>query len=171
MFNKSIYTLIFICLGFAVTAFAQQSLKIGQSAPAFSGTTMKGESVDLGKLGGRVVVMTFWSTRCLICHNEIPKLNAMTRRFPAEKVTFLALSMENEQKIAAYLTKNFFDFQIVPNSFATVLQYADRDRTGSLDMGFPAFFVIDQSGTIQFRASGYSKTPAIETVVTKLVSR
>jgi peroxiredoxin len=171
MYNKSILAIFVVCIGFVATSFSQQSLKIGQTAPAFSGTTMKGEAVDLGKLSGRVVVMTFWSTRCLICHNEIPKLNAMTRRFPADKVTFLALSMENEQKIAAYLTKNFFDFQIVPNSFATVLQYADRDRGGSLDMGFPAFFVIDTNGIIQHRSSGYDKAGSIETVVNKLIAK
>lgn len=171
MYNKFILAIFLVCIGFVTTSLSQQSLKVGQTAPAFSGTTMKGEAVDLEKLSGRVVVMTFWSTRCLICHNEIPKLNAMTRRFPADKVTFLALSMENEEKIASYLTKNFFDFQIVPNSFATVLQYADRDRTGSLDMGFPSFFVIDQTGSIQYRSSGYNKTGGLETLIGKLLAK
>ncbi len=57
----------------AAAAFAQQSIKIGSAAPAFSGTTIDGSPVELRSLEGKVVVMTFWSTRCLICHTEMPK--------------------------------------------------------------------------------------------------
>jgi peroxiredoxin len=150
---------------------AQHSIKIGSAAPAFSGTTIDGSPVDLRSLEGKVVVMTFWSTRCLICHSEMPKLNAMTTRFDPSKVVFLALSMENEEKIAGYLKKNPIRSQVVPNSFGAVLQYADRDRNGNLDMGFPAYFVIDQKGLLKHRSSGYDKTVAIETVIAKLASQ
>jgi len=155
----------------AAAAFAQQSIKIGSAAPAFSGTTIDGSPVELRSLEGKVVVMTFWSTRCLICHTEMPKLNAMTTRFDRSKVVFLALSMENEEKITGYLKKNVVRSQVVPNSFGTVLQYADRDRTGSLDMGFPAYFVIDQAGKVQHRSSGYDKTAGIEAAISKLVAK
>lgn len=155
----------------ATAAFAQQSLKVGSAAPAFSGTTMDGSPVNLKSLEGKVVVMTFWSTRCAICHYELPKLSAVTTRFDPTKVVFLALSMENEEKIAPFLKKNPYRFDVIPNSFATVLQYADRDRNGNLDMGFPAFFVIDRTGKVQHRASGYDKSGGIEATVTKLLGR
>lgn len=168
--NRSILAIAFTVL-LTVGAFAQQSIKVGSEAPAFSGTAMDGSPVELRSLEGKVVVMTFWSTRCLICHNEMPKLNAMTTRFDPSKVVFLALSMENEERIAGYLKKNKVSSQVVPNSFGTVLQYADRDRTGSLDMGFPAYFVIDQAGKVQHRSSGYDKTSGIEAVIGKLVAK
>lgn len=162
----SILAILFV---FTMAAFAQQSIKIGAAAPAFSGTKLDGSPVELSELRGRVVVMTFWSTRCAICHHELPKLNAMTSRFDQSKVVFLALSMENEEKINGYIRNNPFKFQIVPNSFGTVLQYADRDRSGSLDMGFPSFFVIDQAGVVQYRSSGYDKTGPLDSAISKLL--
>lgn len=166
-----IISLIALTVFFAAAAFGQQSIKIGSAAPSFSGAMMDGTPFELSELRGRVVVMTFWSTRCAICHHEIPKLNTMTSRYDPAKVVFLALSMENEEKINGYLKNNSFKFQIVPNSFGTVLQYADRDRNGNLDMGFPSFFVIDQSGFVQYRSSGYDKTGAIDSAIAKLVSK
>ena len=91
--------IIVLSLLFTTAAIAQQSIKIGSAAPAFSGTMLDGAPVDLNDLRGRVVVMTFWSTRCIVCQHELPKLNALTSRFDASKVVFLALSMENEEKI------------------------------------------------------------------------
>ncbi len=153
----------------ASVAFSQTGLKVGSPAPAFTGTGMDGSAIDLTELRGRVVVMTFWSTRCAICHHELPKLNSITTRFDPAKVVFLALSMENEEKISGFLRKNPFRFQVVPNSFGVVLQYADRDRLGNLDMGFPSFFVIDQQGTLRHRSSGYDRTGDIEAAIGKLV--
>lgn len=164
-------SIVAIIVIFTMAAFPQQSIKIGSAAPAFSGALMDGSPVELSELRGRVVVMTFWSTRCAICHHEIPKLNAMASRFDPSKVVFLALSMENEEKISGYLKNNPFKFQIVPNSFGTVLQYADRDRSGNLDMGFPSFFVIDRSGVVQYRASGYERTGTLDSAIAKLVAK
>jgi len=166
-----ILTIIALSVIFTTAAFAQQSIKIGSPAPAFSGTMLDGSPVNLGDLSGRVVVMAFWSTRCAICHHEQPKLNAMTTRFDPSKVVFLALSMESEEKIAGYVKYNPLKFQIVPNSFGTVLQYADRDRSGNLDMGFPSFFVIDQAGVVKYRSSGYDKTGPLDAAIAKLVSK
>lgn len=164
-------SIVAIIVIFTMAAFPQQSIKIGSAAPAFSGALMDGSPVELSELRGRVVVLTFWSTRCAICHHEIPKLNAMASRFDPSKVVFLALSMENKEKISGYLKNNPFKFQIVPNSFGTVLQYADRDRSGNLDMGFPSFFVIDRSGVVQYRASGYDRTGTLDSAIAKLVAK
>ena len=162
-----------ICLTaiLAIAAYSQSSLKVGSAAPVFSGTSLEGTTYDLSELRGNVVVLTFWSTKCIICQQELPKLNPFTDRYSTEKVVFLALSMENENKIAGFLQRNPFSFEIMPNSFGTVLSYADRDKNGNLDMGFPSFFVIDQNGLIQHRSSGYDKTSALDAAINRLVAR
>lgn len=167
--KKRLLPLLILIALYAGPALAQQSLRIGASAPQFTGTQLNGGPIDLASLKGRVVVMTFWSTRCAICHHELPKLNALARKYERSAVTFLALSMENEDKINGYLARNEFRFRIVPNSFGTVLQYADRDRSGNLDMGFPAYFVIDPQGTIRHRGSGYDKTAPMDAAIAKLL--
>jgi hypothetical protein len=38
-------------------------------------------------------------------------------------------------------------------------------------MGFPSFFVIDQSGVVQYRSSGYDKTGPLDSAIAKLVAK
>jgi hypothetical protein len=62
-----------------------------------------------------------------------------------------------------------FDFNIIPSSFSVLLKYAERDREGRLNMGFPAYFVINQTGEIELKASGWSKTETVNSQITKLL--
>ena len=166
-----ITSIMLLSLVLTIAVFAQSSVKVGTAAPAFAGSRLDGTPIDLNDLKGSVVVVTFWSTRCAICHHERPKLNQVSDKYDARKVVFLGLTMENEQKISLYLKNNPFKFQIVPDSFGTVLKYADRDRAGNLDMGFPAYFVIDQDGVVRYRSSGYDKTVGLDGAINKLISK
>lgn len=164
-------TLIILNLILAGASLAQNSVKVGSFAPQFSAATLEGSQINLDDLKGSVVVVTFWSTRCEICRNEIPRLNRFTERYDRQKVSFLAFTMENEEKVTPYLRANPFKFQILPNSFGVLFQFADRDRAGYIDMGFPSFFVIDQQGVVQLKASGYDKTDLINSTINRLISK
>ncbi len=152
-------------------AFTQTGLKVGSQAPLFSVSSMDGSCNDLNELRGSVVVLTFWSTRCAICHHEFPKLNKVAQSFAGKDVVFLSLTMENEAKVEAYLKKNQLATRILPNSFGVVLQYADTNKEGNRDMGFPAFFVIDREGVVQYRSSGFDKTSSLSTTIERLVKK
>lgn len=168
---KRLLVIIFIAIALCIAASAQTSLKVGSAAPAFAATSMDGTKYDLDDLRGSVVVLTFWSTKCEICHHEFPKVNQLVQDYTSRNVIFLALTMENEAKVNEYIRKNRLTSQIMPNSFGVVLQYADRTRDGSLDMGFPSFFVIDQSGIVQYRSSGFNKTTAMGSAINRLVEK
>lgn len=162
---------IFI-LTFVLTlgVFSQQSLREGNPAPEFSATAMNGQTYDLKQLQGKVVLVTFWSTKCEICHSEIPKMNQLVNRYKGQNVVFLALTMENESKVDTYLRSTPFTFDILPNSFGTVLQYADRDKSGNINMGFPAYFLVDQNGGIQLKTSGWDKTQTLDSKISSLLA-
>lgn len=166
-----ILVLIALALICTCTAISQTRLIPGAAAPIFSSISLDGTIYDLNALRGSVVVLTFWSTRCEICRVEFPKINQLADRYSAKSVVFLSPTMENEAKVQAYLKNNRVSSQILPNSFGLVLQYADRTKDGSLDMGFPSIYVIDQSGRIQFRASGYDKTVSLSAAVDRLLSK
>ena len=164
---------IFFCFTLVVCAaiatLGQNNLKIGSPAPQFSATAIDGKTYDLAAMRGQVVVITFWSTRCIICQTELPKLERMMSRHAAGKVQLLALTPEDESRVRYYLSLNRVNLTILPNSFGTLLQYADRDREGYVNIGYPAFFVVDQEGTVQYKASGYDKTAALSSTVDKLL--
>ncbi len=149
---------------------SQQALKPGAAAPEFSGQSLDGKMYDLDQLHGKVVVLTFWSTRCAICHSEIPNLNRVADRYRDKDVVFLAVTMENEAKVSPYLKRNPFNFNILPNSFGVMLKYADRDRSGNINMGFPAHFLINRRGLIALRTDGWDKAANLDSQISRLLS-
>lgn len=151
-------------------AFSQQALKPGESAPEFSGESLDGKTYDLDQLQGKVVVLTFWSTRCAICHSEIPNLNRVADRYRDRDVVFLAVTMDNEAKVNPYLKRNPFNFTILPNSFGVMLKYADKDRSGNINMGFPAHFLINRKGMIALRTDGWDKAANLDSQISRLLS-
>lgn len=161
---------LFFALALSASALAQQALKPGIAAPAFAGELMDGKSINLSDLQGKIVVMTFWSTRCAICHSEIPKLNLVADRYKGKEVVFIALTMENQVKVEPYLKKNPFNFNIMPNSFGVVMKYADIDGKGNIDMGFPSYFLINQKGAIALKSSGWDKWANLDSQISKLLT-
>ena len=165
-----LFAILFISLALAASAMAQQGVFNGSMAPSFSLAGLDGQTYDLNQLRGKVVLVTFWSTRCNICHSEMPLMNRMAAHYKGQNVVFLGLTMDNDQKVSSYLKSNPFDFTIVPNSFGAVLQYADRDKEGNINMGFPAYYLIDQNGIVRLKTSGWDKTPTLDSQITKLLS-
>ena len=165
-----ILVILLFALALSASALAQQALKPGSAAPAFAGELLDGKAINLSDLQGKIVVMTFWSTRCAICHSEIPKLNQIAERYKGKEVVFLALTMENQVKVEPYLKKNPFNFNIMPNSFGVVMKYADMDSKGNIDMGFPSYFLINQKGSIALKSSGWDKWSNLDTQISKLLA-
>ena len=163
-----ILTGLCLILAFSITSFGQQS-KSKPLAEIFSAISLDGQTFNLAELKGKVVVLTFWLTRCAICHSEIPKLNQLVKNYKDEEVIFLGLTMENEDKIAAYLKKTSFNFNILPNSFGVVLKYADKGSGGTINMGFPAHFLINQKGEIELKTGGYDKTTMLDARINQLL--
>jgi peroxiredoxin len=167
---RTFSTIIIALLLTASSVYSQQVLKLGETAPTFSGQALDGTIYDLDRLQGKVVVLTFWSTRCEICHSEIPNLNRVADRYRGRDVVFLAVTMDNEAKINPYLKRNPFHFNILPNSFGVMLKYADKDRAGNINMGFPAHFVISRKGTIAVRTDGWDKAANLDSQISRLLS-
>jgi peroxiredoxin len=163
---KVVLSLIF-CLCLTLTALGQQ--KVGTVAESFNGTTLEGKDIYLDEFRGQVVVLNFWSTKCVICYEEIPKLNKLAEKYSGKDVVFMGLTMENETRVNLFLQKRPFRFTIVPNSLGVLLKYADRDGRGNPNMGFPAYFIISPTGELEHKSSGWDKIKKIDDEVNKLL--
>jgi thiol-disulfide isomerase/thioredoxin len=84
---------------FILTLTLAGSAQFTPKAADFSSVTMDGTKVELKKMKGKVVLLTFWSTRCPICHREIPRLNKMAQSYAGRDVIFLAATPETEQQV------------------------------------------------------------------------
>ncbi|MBK8465748.1 MAG: TlpA family protein disulfide reductase [Chloracidobacterium sp.] len=161
---------IFVLSIFALSFSVAVSAQVGRKAENFTAVTMDGKTVELASLKGKVVLLVFWSSRCSICQAEIPQLNEIAAGYRKKNIVFLAATMESESIAENFLRRNRFDFQILPDSFGLLLKYADRDREGRVNIGFPAYYLIDRSGYIQFKDSGWDKTKPLADAIDKTLS-
>jgi peroxiredoxin len=161
---------LLLILIFSFAVFAQQNRGNKTPAENFTAVSMSGKTFELNSLRGKVVLLTFWSTKCAICHSEIPKLNKLAERYQGKDVVFLGLTMNNEALVNSYTKKNPFNFDLLPNSFGVVLKYAEKDGAGRINMGFPAHFLIDQDGEIALKTSGFDKTEKLNAEINRLLT-
>jgi peroxiredoxin len=150
-----------------VSAFALESEK--PAAKNFSLPALDGKIIDLQEQRGKVVVLTFWSTICPICHSELPKMSRLVDKNAGREVVFLALTMENESRVGAYLNRRPFKSVVIPNSLGVLMDYSSKDQNGNFNMGFPSYFVINQSGEIEMSASGRNKIGAVDDQINHLL--
>ena len=161
--------LIALCVFTLSIGASSQELRVGAPAPQFAGQSVDGNSYDLSQMHGQVVVVTFWSTRCLICKSEMPKVNQLIRSYAGKNVTFLALTADDQTKVEGYLRKSPQEAHVIPNSFGALLAYADKDKDGNLNFGYPAFYVIDRDGRVAYKGSGWDRTGQIASAVNNLL--
>lgn len=156
-----------ILLSFSVSAYSNNGTK--PLAKNFTGISLDGTTINLANLRGKVVVVSFWTTRCAICAAEIPKLNKLANEYDGKDVTFLGLTTDNETKVKNYLRKKPFNFNILPNSFGTLLEYADRDGNGNVNMGYPTHYLINQKGEIELKTNGFDKAGLLDSNIRRLL--
>jgi peroxiredoxin len=158
---------LIIILTFSIICLGQQN--VGSAAQNFVQPNMFGENIELNNLKGKVVILTFWSTKCRICVSEMPKLNRLVDKYKGQDVEFLGLTMNHQKIVERFLKKKSFKFNILPNSFGVVLKYADRDNNGRMNMGFPAHFVVNQSGEVVLKTSGFKKSKKLDSTISGLL--
>ena len=159
---------LILVLALSMAIFGQSS-KMKPLAETFSATSLDGTTFDLAQLKGKIVVMTFWTTRCVICASEIPKLNELVEKYKDGNVVFLGLTTDNETKIKDYLRKKQFNFNLLPNSFGILLKYAEKDGNGNINMGYPTHFLINQQGAIELKTDGFDKTELLNSQINRLL--
>lgn len=156
---------------FVLSTFTLASGQVPKTAAeGFEASDMRGATVSLEGLRGKVVVLNFWSTHCVICHSEIPKLNQMVKGYKGKGVVFLAVTVENPNKVETYLKETPFDFGIIPNGFGVLLKYATKSPDGTINMPYPTFFVISPEGSVELKTDGAGRIGQMSGVIDRLLA-
>jgi len=135
---------------------------ISMPAPAFSLTNLKGETVSLASLKGKIVILDYWATWCGPCVASFPGMQkAMAKHSGNPNVVFLFVNTwqteDNREKLVAdFIAEKKYKFNVLydtknakdPSKFDVVSAY-------KVD-GIPTKFVIDGEGNIRFKAVGFS---------------
>jgi thiol-disulfide isomerase/thioredoxin len=67
--------------------------KSSQLMPPVIFTTISGDTLNLEALRGKPVIVTFWATDCGSCVKEIPHLTELYRRYHAQGLEIIAVTM------------------------------------------------------------------------------
>ena len=135
----------------AVGVFAPDFYKtVTSAAPEATFASIKGETISLSGLRGKVVLVNFWATDCAVCVKEMPAIVATHEKFRARGFETIAVAMRHDPPnyVLAYAEKNALPFTVV---FDPVGAHAKAFGDVKLT---PTTFVIDKRGNVVRRIQG-----------------
>ncbi len=108
-------TIIFLSLGsIASDEFVEanvQKLDTPVTAPAFTLKDLRGRQISLRELGGKVVVLHFFSIWCSVCKKQASDFDKLNEEIKDNDVSFLHVAVEGREKeLLEY--KNKFNISI-----------------------------------------------------------
>lgn len=133
---------VFVWLGLAGCP-VHATPEIGEAAPELVVTELDGQVFDLAKLKGKVVLVNYWATWCAPCKKDMPKLNAFYRRYHAQNLEMIGISVDRPN-----------DLPKVRKVMATlaypvaVLKDVTVDGFGQPE-GVPITWIVDSDGKVR----------------------
>lgn len=114
--------------------------------PAIELNNLAGQSVDLSKLKGKVVLVNFWASWCEPCREEFGELIHLQEKYGAKGFKVLAINLaEMKPRITQFLKGNS-----IPEGALEIL--LDRNSTTYKTWkarGIPTTFLVGKSGRIE----------------------
>jgi peroxiredoxin len=142
--NKTIFALALLTAG---VAFA--GVQKGQRAPEFSLPSLKGSTVALSQLRGRVVLVDFWAQWCEPCKKELPQLDRLAKEYAPKGVVVLTVNIDKQRENAERMVKQL-------GLTLDVLLDPAGSVAGSYDLPkMPTSFVVDKKGIVRFVNEGF----------------
>ena len=85
---------------------ATRNLALGAPAPEFSLTTLKGDTVTIKKLQGKMVYLTFWKTTSGVSLRDLPYQQDLVNRLRSKNVTFVSISLDDDRETWASFVRD-----------------------------------------------------------------
>jgi thiol-disulfide isomerase/thioredoxin len=146
-----------LALGIAVSGLGACKPKaLLEPAPAWNLKDVDGRVVTSDQFKGKVVVVDFWATWCSPCRQEIPGYVALQKKYAADGLSFVGISMDRG---TAEVKKFVRQFGV---GYAVVMGDDSAEAAfGGVD-ALPTTFIIDRDGMIRDRVRGYVPTADFE---------
>ncbi|WP_017727682.1 thiol-disulfide oxidoreductase ResA [Halalkalibacterium ligniniphilum] len=118
------------------------AVRVGDEAPNFLLTDLKGNEVELNDYRGQGVFLNFWGTYCPPCEREMPYMENQYEIYKDQGVEILAVNVgEAELAVDRFVQRHQLTFPIPMDSNRQVI-----DRYGVIPL--PTTFLIDSDGVV-----------------------
>jgi cytochrome c biogenesis protein CcmG, thiol:disulfide interchange protein DsbE len=78
---------------------ASAAPEIGKAAPKLIVTELNGQTFDLAKLRGKVVLVNYWATWCAPCRKDMPLLDAFYRTHSGQNLEMIGISVDRNRDL------------------------------------------------------------------------
>lgn len=139
---------------------------VGLRPPAVSLQTLKGDTLALSSLKGKVVLVNFWATWCGPCLMEMPSIQRLYQAFRNDDFEILAISgdFEGASVVKPYVDRLRLSFPILLDP---QLEVNDLFKI----TGIPTTILIDRDGIITHKFFGAMDwdSPASQRLITQML--
>ena len=136
-----------VCL---LAVFALRGLDAPEVFPPISISTIDGRRFDPAVIEGRPVLVTFWSTTCLVCLKEMPDLESLYRRLSPRGFEIIAVSMpwDPPDEVVRLARARALPYPVALDVNGTIARaFGDVSST-------PTHVLIDPDGKVAFHRTG-----------------
>jgi peroxiredoxin len=133
-------------LALAASAAGAQPVRQGAPAPEIDLPALAGGRVQLSKLRGHPVVVSFWGTFCPPCRDEFPELVRAHATHAEAGLRVVGVNGRDQERSTKNV-KKFVDEFAVP--FPVALDQRGRARQAYRVVGLPTTVFIDSAGVVQ----------------------
>ncbi len=117
------------------------ALVVGSEAPAFRADELKtGATVELGKLRGKPVIVSFWATYCGPCKAQIDDLTEVFNE-AGDRYAVVTVNKERRSKVTQFAKKRALSFPIVHDTTGRIF---GKYQVSSI----PMTVIIDRDGKV-----------------------
>lgn len=118
---------------------------VSGTAPALSGTSLRGEALSLATMRGQPVLVHFWATWCSVCKTENGSLENLSKD---HRVLSVAVDSGKAENVQAWMKAHRVSFPVLVDDGSLSGPWGIRS--------FPTSFVVDGNGEIRFVETGYT---------------
>jgi len=141
---------VIVAAGVAACESGPPGPRVGKPAPEYVAFTLQGDSVALGSLRGKVVLLNMWATWCAPCRHETPFLQSLYEQRKDEGLEIVGVSMDNGE--ARSQVEEFVrEFGV---RYPILLDPQMRGMDSYRVLGLPASFLIDRDGILRWMRFG-----------------
>jgi peroxiredoxin len=142
MKTRIIVALAALALG---TAASFALFRDGQAAaPEVRFATLSGKSFATSELRGKVVLVNFWATSCVVCVKEMPRMVETYKKYAPRgyEMVAVAMSYDHPNQVAEFANSRGLPFQVALDTDGAIAKSFGNIRVT------PTTFVLDRRGRV-----------------------